>query len=267
MKGTFALALLTICMMGCGGGGGSVSQQPSQPSTPTPVNIQGQWQVVAHSQINPQSYIALGTNLIQTQSSVNATSSDVVSVVLYDPSNMGWQFGAACGGGQLGTYSLSGTVAQGTQLSFVLTESGVDGNNTITGMGTISSDGNAMTGTYTAPAGCGVPADSGTFSASRVNLSGTYNFAESFGGVSEGTVTVTESTSGNTLSVTGTVQAYPVSLTGTYSGNMFSLSGIFAGSSVSYIGALVPPGLGNFSGYVLLIDPNTDALLGVLTKR
>lgn len=267
--------LFSFILVACGGGG-SASNSPASSSNPpassTPVNVQGQWMITAQSQDSPGSYVLIGANLLQTNSSVDSSAASAVSVIYQTGSNsLSWALGAACGAGQTDTSTLNGTISKGTQLSITFSESGPAGNNTTSATGTISSDGNTMTGTYTTPAGCGIPADAGTFSASRVNLAGTYNFVESLDTASQGTLTVTEG-SNSSLNVSGNIQGYSGSLTGTYTGNMFSASGLLQGpinvdDTVNVIGALMPPGFGSFSGTVVLIDPTSDQLVGFLTKQ
>src|ERR1700730_16972423 len=72
---TFAL------VEGCGGGGGG-APAGTIVTTPTaaPVNVQGQWQIVAHSNVNPSSSLLIEVNLSQTGSNVSADTSNVVLI-------------------------------------------------------------------------------------------------------------------------------------------------------------------------------------------
>lgn len=262
------LPLVAIFALSACGGGGSNSVTP--PSTPasTPVNAQGQWQIVAHSTVTPSQYLLIGANLSQTGSAISSTplNTAVVAVNYDGRQSYGWQLGGACGAGQLGTVSIDGTIANGTALTFTFSEGGQAGTNTVAASGTISADGKTINGTYTAPAGCGFSSDAGTFTASQVNLSGTYDLDPNFSSaLGSGTVVVSQ---GNnyTVTVSGTVNGSTLSATGDVIGGLFSVAGAYNGSQVSYVGVLLPSGFGQYSGEILVIDSSTDALVEVLKK-
>src|ERR1700685_2068687 len=77
-----ALSVFVFALAGCGGGA-STSPLPA-PVTPIPTattaTLQGQWQIVAHSNVNPASSLLVEANFTQTGSTVTADSSSVVLV-------------------------------------------------------------------------------------------------------------------------------------------------------------------------------------------
>ena len=135
-----ALSLLAAILFtaGCGGGSASIPVAAPTPTPATPVSIQGQWQVVAHSDVNPASSVLVETNFTQTGADVVADKSSVI--LIQGAPGAFTALGGECDNGSLGDDSVQATISNQTQLSFTLTEAGSLGTGTSTGTATISSD-------------------------------------------------------------------------------------------------------------------------------
>jgi hypothetical protein len=236
-EGVLSFIAIAFLLGGCGGG--SVSA-PASPVTPpaAAVNIQGQWQVIAHSTVNPNNSVLIEANLTQTGSNAVADKSSVVLIqgTLGTYTGLGGQ----CDKGALGNDSIQGTIS-GKTLSFTLTEAGSLGTGAATGTATVSGDGTQITsGTYSTPAACGVSADTGSIVGSSVKpFAGTFAGMLANGSGSDA-VTMTVSQTNYDLSVTGTDNGTPFTLTGTVVGATFDVKGMIAGRSVEYIGLYEP---------------------------
>lgn len=223
-----------LMLMACGGGSNSESQMPPPPP---PVTIQGQWELVAVSTLNPSApwpNTLIEATLSQTEGSISAGAQSVALVPFYDKNG---EWGVenptmnVCGGsGQ----TVDGSVTNGTSFAFTLTESGPNGTYTVSGTATISSDGKSMTGSYNASAACGTPDDGGTFSGTLVpSFSGTYTATFSDG--STANLTVVEDANYN-LQINGTEQGQAFTLAGEAVGGGFTVTGDVLGSAVTYQG-------------------------------
>jgi hypothetical protein len=230
-----ALSVCVLALAGCGGGA-STSPLPA-PVTPIPTSstatLQGQWQIVAHSNVNPASSLLVEANFTQSGSTVTA---DTSSVMLVDGTPGAFTgLAGECDNGILGDDSVQATVS-GQALSFTLTEAGSLGTGTSTGSATIS--GTQLTGgTYQTPAACGFAADngsftgttiapfSGTFAGQLLNLTGTTD-----------AVSVTLSQSDYTLNAVGTDAGAPITLTGKVMGATFNVTGMVQGQAREYVG-------------------------------
>jgi hypothetical protein len=249
----------TPLIAGCGGGSVTtpVSSTPA-PVTPTAVNVQGQWQIIAQS-TNGGTGVLIETNLAQSGSTVTAAKSSVV--LIQGVPGTYTSLGGECDNGALGDDSIQATVS-GQTLSFTLTEAGSLGTGTSTGTATISSDGTQLTsGTYTTAAACGFQMDNGTLTGAVTKpFSGTFAGMLANGSTTDA-VTVTISQSGYNLSVTGTDNGTPFTLSGTVVGATFNVTGTIAGQSVQYVG-LYETSANDFRVYDTAFNP-----LGVLNPQ
>jgi hypothetical protein len=133
MKKAAASTFLLLVLAGCGGGG----------STPQ-LNIAGNWQLTATSSKFGDQYEASGTfaqNGSQLSGSLDITGDPCASVAAF-----------------------SGTL-QGDPLNVMLDENTQE----VTYMGTVTSDGNSASGSYTAPAGGCTNGDTGTWAGTRTS--------------------------------------------------------------------------------------------------
>jgi hypothetical protein len=193
-----ALGVLLVFLSACGGGGNS--------SNSTPVNIAGNWQFMGNSTRFGYTFTAT-SQINQTGSSISGTL------------NLS---GSPCAQ----TADFSGTL-NGTSLNATVNESG---QNTLF-TGTVSTDGNSLSGTYTAPSGGCTNGDAGTWSGSRIStLNGLFRGTlaaqnglpanvivkfEDDGGHVTGTATLTNSLCFQSLNLMGTVSGTNVELRGT----------------------------------------------------
>ncbi len=252
------LSLVAVCFVldGCGGGSNS---NPSPSGGFTPVNIQGQYQVIGHSSVNPNLAILVEANFTQTGTDVFAGQPSVIliqgaqSSAGITPSAIGGE----CDNGVVGDDSIQGTFSSSTQLAFALTEAGSLGTGTTTGTITISSDGTQIiTGMYTSAAACGFVADSGTITGAVIKpFSGSYAgmLANTFG--TTDAVILTVSQNSFNLTVSGTDNGTQFTLTGTAVGATFEVSGTIAGQAVEYVGLYDPT-----SNEFLVYDPSLNFL-------
>jgi hypothetical protein len=249
---------MLLLIAGCGGGSTSTPIVTPPPPAATPVNIQGQWQVIAQS-TNGGTGVLIETNLSQNGSSVIAAKSSVVLIQGVPGTYAG--LGGECDNGALGDDSIQATVS-GQTLSFTLTESGSLGTGTSTGTATVSSAGTQITGgTYSAPAACGFLPDGGTLTGTVIKpFSGTFAGMIANGSTADA-VRVTISQTGFNLTATGTDNGTPFTLTGTVVGATFDVTGTIAGRSVEYVG-LYETAANDFRVYDTFFNP-----LGVLNAQ
>jgi hypothetical protein len=257
-----SVSVVAASLGGCGGGAATNSAPTPVTTTPTSSNatLTGQWQIVAHSNVNPASSILVEANFSQSGSTVTADTSSVVLIEGVPGALTG--LAGECDNGVLGEDSAKATIS-GQTLSFTLTEVGSLGNGTSTGSATISSDGTQITsGTYQTPAACGFTADSGSLTGTTIHpFSGTFagqlaNFAGS-----TDAVVVTLSQSGYTLSAVGTDAGAPVTLTGRVVGATFDVTGVVQGQSREYVGIL------DTNSNNLRVYDNSFEFLGSLTGQ
>jgi hypothetical protein len=233
-----ALSLIVCAFVAGCGGGASTSPAPT-PITPPPTSstatLSGQWQIVAHSNVNPASSILVEANFSQNDSKVTADKSSVVLIEGVPGAFTG--LSGECDNGTLGDDSVAASIS-GQTVSYTLTEAGSLGTGTSTGSATISADGTQIgSGTYQTPAVCGFAADSGSLTGTPIKpFSGTFaGQLLNFIGTTD-TVVVTVSQSGYTLSAVGTDAGAPISLTGKVIGATFDVTGVVQGQSREYVG-------------------------------
>jgi hypothetical protein len=221
-----ALALLFGCSGGSGSGSGS-----NTPSSPTATAVAGKWEFVAISTANPTAFYPgtlIETNLSQTDTSISA-GTNATAVAGFDVINsVDWNVSEiigvnnnpnVCGGAGA---AIDATIS-GNTLTFTLSETGPDGTYAVTGTVTVNSNGQSMTGTYTAAAACGQPNDTGNVTGTLVgSLSGNYKATFADGTVLA--ISVAEDQSHN-LTVTGTSQGQAFTLTGKAIGGGVIVSG------------------------------------------
>jgi hypothetical protein len=258
-----ALALLVAMLLliaGCGGGSTGTPIATPTPPAAAPVNIQGQWQVIAHSAVNPAGSVLVETNFTQTGADVVAGKSSVV--LIQGSPGAFTALGGECDNGSLGDDSVQATIANQTQLSFTLTEAGSLGTGSSIGTATISSDGTQITsGTYSTLAACGFTADNGSLTGTLIKpFSGTYA-GTLLNGSGTDTVTVTVTQTGYSLSVVGTDNGTGFTLTGTAVGATFDVTGTIAGQTVEDVG-IFEPATNDFRVYDTAFQ-----FLGVLTAQ
>jgi hypothetical protein len=240
------LCSMFLSLSGCGGGSSSNS---GGPPPPPPANVQGQWHIIGHSTVSPNGYVLVETNLTQTGTDVFAGSSSTFLIqAVQDPTNANLidlvGLGGACDNGALGYTSIQATISNQTQLSITLTDAGPLGTISTTGTATVSQSGAQLSlGTYSIPAGCGFPADSGTFTGIRIQpFAGSYAgmLLNSTGGTDA--VIVSVSQTNYTLSVTGTDNGSSFTLSGSVVGGTFDVKGTISGVAVEYVGVYDPTG-------------------------
>ena len=255
--------VLSVCVLALAGCGGGASTSPA-PVAPVPVSstatLQGQWQIIAHSNVNPASSVLVEANFTQSGSTVTADKSSVVLIQGVPGAFTG--LGAECDNGTLGDDSAQASIS-GQSVSYTLTEAGPLGTATSTGMANISGDGTQITsGTYQTPAACGFTADNGSLTGTTIApFSGTFagqllNFTGSTDSVS-----VTLSQSGYTLNVVGTDAGAPITLTGKVVGATFDVTGVVQGQSREYVGVF------DTTAKAFLVYDNQFQSLGSLTGQ
>lgn len=266
---------LLVTLLSCGGGSGSGSGVGSQPN---PVNVQGKWEVIALSTLNPTAPYPdtlIEANLSQTGSSVSAGAQSVALVPFYHNGGANWGIANptvnVCGGtGE----TIDATITAGTSLTFTLTESGPDGTYTVSGTAMISADGKTMIGTYTSAAACALPADAGSLTGALVpSFSGTYTATFSDG--STAALTVTEDANYN-LTINATEQGQAFTLSGEAVGGGFSVSGTVPGAGeVTYEGVYLTselvPLIMNINNVLTqtgdCVTLSSDGLIGVVVPN
>ena len=239
MYKAYVCALLLALAFSVGCGGGSSSGSSGNP-TIIPVNIQGQYEVVAASSSSPTAVSLIETNFTQTGTSVFASKQNVV-VIEGTTGTSGItlnNLSGECDNGVVGNDSIQGTFSSQTQSSISLTEAGSLGNVTATGNVTFSPDGSSISsGTYTIPAACGFLADSGPITGTQIKpFSGSYAGMLANGSGSTDAVIVSVSQSGLNLTVTGTDNGAAFTLTGGAVGATFDVKGTISGQPVEDVG-------------------------------
>jgi hypothetical protein len=237
------MVIAAILLAGCGGGastnsggGGSISGGGS--GSATPAAIGGKWEVISTSTQNPGSsfpHAGIEANFTQTDTTI-LSGNKAAAVIPFFVQGLNYQIAAghACGGYQA---SVSGTLT-GQSLSFTVTETGPSGTLPITGTATISSDNKSMSGNYMTQGGCGLSADSGTFTGSVIpSASGTY--LASFDTGNTATLVLTEDATHN------------ISVQGTLLGSSFTLSGETIGGALVVSGNVPGVGIANYVGFYL----------------
>jgi hypothetical protein len=227
--------LIVVCaaIIGCGGGASTSPATITPPPTASTASFQGQWQLVAHSNVNPAGSVVVEANFSQTGSAITADKSNVV--LIGGAPGAFTSLSGECDNGVLGDDSVTATIS-GQTVSFTLTEAGSLGTGTSTGSGTLSGS-QITSGTYDTPAACGFAADSGTLTGTTIPpFSGTFagQLANSTG--STDAVVVTVSQSGYSLDAVGTDAGAPISLTGKVIGATFHVTGVVQGQSREYFG-------------------------------
>jgi len=199
----------------------------------TPVNIQGQYEVIASSTANPSGVSLIETNFSQAGTSASASTQNVVIIQGTQSSNgiTLVSLGGECDNGTLGDDSIQGTFSSQTQASISLNEAGSLGSVAATGNVTFASDGSAITtGTYSIPAACGFLANSGSITGTKISpFSGSYAGMLDNGAGSTDAVIVSVTQSGLNLTVTGTDNGMAFTLTGSVVGATFDVTGTIAG--------------------------------------
>src|SRR5690349_2708795 len=76
----FSLLAVMLLLGGCGGGSVGTPMATPTPPVAAPVSIQGQWQVIAQSAVNPANSVLVETNFTQTGANVVADKSSVVLI-------------------------------------------------------------------------------------------------------------------------------------------------------------------------------------------
>ena len=152
MKRFVAVGLLIVALLGCGGGGGNDNSGLSGGETPiTPTNIAGNWKVSTTSTAFPGQHDSAAGFLVQKGNNVSGT---MLIGSLRCASDA----------------AFTGTIT-GTAFTATMNESG----QIVTLTGTATTDGNSISGSYSAPAGGCTNGDMGTFSGQRFKpLSGIY---------------------------------------------------------------------------------------------
>jgi hypothetical protein len=230
------LLLALSLSVGCGGGSSGTSNNQQF----TPVNIQGQYEVVVASSSSPTAVSLIETNFTQTGTSVFASKQNVV-VIEGTNGSTGItlnNLGGECDNGVVGNDSIQGTFSSQTQGSISLTEAGSLGTVTATGNVTFAPDGSTITtGTYNIPAACGFLADSGPITGTQIKqFSGSYAGMLANGSGTTDAVIVTVNQSGLNLTVTGTDNGTAFSMTGSVVGATFDVKGTIAGQPVEDVG-------------------------------
>ena len=232
--------LLVVCFsVGCGGGGGSSSGSSGNP-TITPVNIQGQYEVVTASTSSPTAVSLIEANFTETGTNVFASNQNVV-IIQGTKGSSGITLnsvGGECDNKATGDDSIQGTFSSQTQASISLTEAGSLGNVTATSGVTFSSDGSTITtGTYNIPAACGFVADNGSITGTQIKpFSGSYAGMLANGTGSTDAVIATLNQTGLNLTATGTDNGTSFTFTGSVVGATFDVKGTVSGQSFEFVG-------------------------------
>ena len=226
------LPLILTATLGCGGGGFGKQHQPRRSVGNQRNIVRERWRCRDRAHRNEPVSVRSGRERIRCQPLVI---------------QRGWRnysLGGFCG--ETNTDALSLTIT-GSSVTFALSEtlgSEVLGAFNLTG--TLSADGNAVTGTFTptnaATSDCPV---TGTFTAKRTKpLAGTFSGMLALikqSSVQNYTITVTLSESATSqLSTTGSANAVPFTWTGTVAANGFSATGSLDGFPVNVEAVYIP---------------------------
>lgn len=246
------LPILSLVLLGIGCGGGSYSQPSPQPSPqpapgPTPQqSMQGSWEMDFHSEVSPNDYLVLETNLSQAGTHVFAGATSAL-VYQGQPSNISLliglnRFGGKCESGGNDEITFDGTLTNQTSttetVTFSLTETGALGSSVITA--SASTDGmSILNGTYSSPAACGFPEDHGTFTAFQD--SPRYSWGSNYQGIfNSGADSIllhfTFESRGFGLTATGTDNGTPFVLSGSTVGISLTLTGTISNRAVTWFG-------------------------------
>ena len=229
--------VLALAITGCGasvnGNNGSNGGQF------TPVGVEGQYEVEAISAANPSSVSLIEVNFNQTDTSVSASKGNVVVIGGTQNTSTGvitlQTVGGECDNHVLGLDTVQGTFSAATQANITLTE---DNSGTATANVTFSSDGSKITsGSYSVPAQCNYPADSGTVIGVKVpQFSGSYAGMLTSSSLGTNAFIVTVSQSGLSLNVSGTMNGTPFTMSGSVVGATFDVTGTISGQSMEALG-------------------------------
>jgi hypothetical protein len=230
-----SLVAIALTAAACGG---FVSPKPNF----TPPVVQGQYEIVASSNVNPEAVTLVEANFTQSHDRVSAGESGVMVIQGTQPPNsvvILTSLGAKCDNGVGGNDSVQGTFSSATQLPFTWAGTGALGAGTSSADVTVSPDGSQMTsGTYTSPAQCGFAADNGTVTGVAAKpFGGQYAGQISDASGTIHSVVVTLSQKDFTLTVSGTADnTSSIILSGEVIGATFGATGSFAGGPVSWTG-------------------------------
>jgi hypothetical protein len=233
--------VLALAITGCGASVSSNNGNNGGGSAPqfTPVGIQGQYEVEAISAANPGSVSLIEVNFNQTDTSVSASKGNVVVIGGTQNTSTGvitlQTVGGECDNHALGQDTVQGTFSAAAQANITLTEYN---SGTATANVTFSSDGSKITsGSYSVPAQCTDPADSGTVIGVRVpQFSGSYAGMLTSSSLGTNAFIVTVSQSGVSMNVRGTMSGTPFIMSGSVVGAIFDVAGTISGQSMEALG-------------------------------
>jgi hypothetical protein len=254
------ILLLTTAVTLAACAGGVVNPKPEF----TPAAIQGQYEIIATSIVNPGSATLVEVNFTQSMDRVRGDKPHVVVIRGTQSPDLPITLnsvGAECDNGAAGNDFVEGIFSSPTEMSFTMTEAGSLGTGTATANVTVSPDGKTVTtGTYTSPAQCGFAADNGNLTGVAVKpFSGRYAGEVSDAGGTAHSMVFTLNQNGSNLTIAGTDNGTTsFTLAGTVIGATFDVSGSIAGTPVRYIGRYLAP-----SDSFLVYD-STLAKVGVL---
>jgi hypothetical protein len=230
------LLLYSLAVAGCGS---SSYMAPPPPNNPVLSSMTGNWEIIFHSQVSPDHYFALETNLTQTGAQVFAGNTSALIFQAKKALQLNGitlaRLGGQCDSGTIGDVTVDATISNlgvsSETVAFSVSQQGDLGTTTLTG--TSTSDGQVVSnGTYTIPAACGLPEDHGTFDGFRDSIhfvgetySGTLN-----GGTDSIVVGITSAASGFDLAASGTHNGTPFSGTGSVVGFSMELNGTISGN-------------------------------------
>ena len=229
--------VLALAITGCGASvsGNNGSNAPQF----TPVGVEGQYEVEAISAANPSSVSLIEVNFNQTDTSVSASKGNVVVIGGTQNTSTGvitlQTVGGECDNHALGQDTVEGSFSAATQANITLTE---NNSGTATANVTFSSDGSKITsGSYSVPAQCTYPADSGTVIGVKVpQFSGSYAGMLTSSSLGTNAFIVTVSQSGLSLNVNGTMSGTPFTMSGSVVGATFDVTGTISGQSMEALG-------------------------------
>ncbi len=198
--------------------------------------MQGPWELVFQSDINPGLPTVLEMNL--TQSGTHLTAGATSTLAFEGQGTGTWaiainlsRFGGECNNSGTDEIVFDGTLADQTSASqpmtFTLTETSASGSAAITGTATATMGGSiAIDGTYSLPAACGFPEDHGIVQGFKDSAK--FSSGQSFSGNFAGHAMVVNfayDSSGFGMTASGTDNGAPFTLTGTTVGMSFTATG------------------------------------------